>query len=528
MPIVRVKRNTKKGMKKKKKVILRVKPILKKKKNLKMKIGLTPGRARSAPVAKALTLKQNGPRVNNGRSFVVRNRELLMSVTSNNLPWDTYSFACQPGVDLVFPWLSLVAIGFREYRFRKLVFHYEPNTSTNITGAIVMLPLYNADDSAPFSVQQALDYKGAISIPAWERGSMNMKDQKFTKNLFVRSGPLSSGSSYLLYDMGTFCFALDGVPTTANIGKLFVDYEVEFFIPVRNSGISAGYSVTLGPVNDTHVSAANMFANSTQSSSFRTIVPPTAKGDDFFKFGNLPGGSFTVPNTIAFFSPGIYNIDIFMIIDAVAPLEQHLAGTVTSGLTILANNFSSTAALLSDGDFINQRTMVQVHEENAEIAFVYADPTSFFRDLGVGVNTVNNAVYLDAPLYLTQSVVTNEHTKDLAIKQRIQPSYFNSPLVRILSDFDYKSFRSSSILPKRSKKAVHESIKDLQLQLSRLVVDTKMMVESDDDLEEVEFKSSTPQSGSIKTPVVRTVSPSVDSFGLGQLFARKVKKSSEK
>jgi len=528
MPIVRIKRGTKKGMKKKKKVVLRVKPILKKKKILKSKIGLTPGRARSAPVAKALTLRQNGPRVNNGKSFVVKNRELLMSVTSNDLPWDTYSFACQPGVDLVFPWLSLVAVGFREYRFRKLIFHYEPNTSTNITGAIVMLPLYNADDSAPFSVQQALDYKGAISIPAWERGSMNMKDQKFTKNLFVRSGPLSSGSSYLLYDMGTFCFALDGVPSTANIGKLFVDYEVEFFIPVRNSGISAGYSITIEPGNNSHVSAANIFTVSQVSAVFRPIVPPTPKNDDFFKIGGMPGYSFAAPNTVAFYSPGLYTIEISMLIDTVAPVVQHLAGTVTSGLSVLSNNFTFVAVPIDTNDYIVQHTLVQVHEENAEIAFIYSDPTSFFIDVRCSIYTVNNAVILDAPLYLKGSVITNEHTKKIAIKQKVDPAYFNSSNVRVLKDVDFKSFKTTGILPKRTKEAVHDSIKDLQLQLSRLVIETKTIVDSEDDMEEVELKSSTPQSGSIKTPVVRTASPNVDSFGLGQLFSRKVKKSSEK
>lgn len=485
---------TKKGKKKgggKKKVKLVVSKKAKKMmKKLKKpaKVGLSVMRTVSAPVAKSAVFRQKGPNLNGGKSFRIRNREMLVTVDAG-LAFDLYRYQNQPGVDITFPWLSQVAVGFREYRFRKLVFHYEPNCSSSSAGALIMVPLYNADDLSPTSVPQALDMKGAVNVPIWQRASISFSGQKFIKNLFVRTS--STSSSLLLTDFGAFVFILDNVPEGRNLGKIIVEYDVDFFIPIRTSGISSGYGASYahGSV-DVAVLAGDCFQELeytlTPNGFLSLVSPPMPKELYFFGLGNSNATPLLlVQNMVQFDQPGVYVFG-FTAEYSVIPIPITAAHFLVVGATLFSAFISLSQAPV-DNDGFSFSFVVQTYTPRATVQMIVdlgtlcpLDNTKAF------VSTVNNAVFRDYGMYAGPLQVMSLSNKIQAIKKGVvSPSFFESKDIRVLRDEDFKSFQKDGKLPARSASEVLERYKALERDLASLKLDIDSKEEEDEDLQEI-------------------------------------------
>lgn len=156
------------------------------------------------------------------------------------------SFALNPGLASSFPWLSTQAQGWERYRFKKLNFRFTTSTGSTTPGTLIMSPDYDAADAAPSSQSVALTYKDREYCPPWCLDKLCMLNPAAMnaayKEHYVRLGPLPANQDIKTFDVGVLHLCVTG-GTAVTWGKLFVEYEVEFFNPQLPPG---GASVVLG------------------------------------------------------------------------------------------------------------------------------------------------------------------------------------------------------------------------------------------------------------------------------------------
>jgi len=165
---------------------------------------------------------------------VIRHRELVASITGSATFTVAATLALNPGLAATFPWLSTQAVGWEQYRFKKLKFCYYTRTATSTPGSMLLVPDYDAADAAPASEQIASTYRDVEEEVPWiEEFSCNLDPLAMHPDgnrKFVRTGPLAANLDIKLSDVGNmFACTTDG--TITNWGKLWVEYECEFFVP---------------------------------------------------------------------------------------------------------------------------------------------------------------------------------------------------------------------------------------------------------------------------------------------------------
>lgn len=168
------------------------------------------------------------------RSCRIVHRELIASITGTATFTVANTFALNPGIALTFPWLSTQASSWEQYRFNKLKFCYYSRCATSTSGSMMLVPDYDAADAAPVSEQIASSYRDVVEEVPWTlefscvldpRSLMEPSDRKF-----IRTGNLASNLDIKTYDGGNlFVCTTDGSST--GWGKLWVEYDVELFVP---------------------------------------------------------------------------------------------------------------------------------------------------------------------------------------------------------------------------------------------------------------------------------------------------------
>jgi hypothetical protein len=148
------------------------------------------------------------------------------------------TFPLNPGMAVTFPWLSGEAVGWEQYRFHRLRFCYYTRGATTDRGSVMLVPDYDAADEAPATEQIASSYENTVEEAPWvEWFCCDMDVKSMTEpgdRKYVRSGSLASNLDIKTYDGGNlFLCTTDG--SAVNWGKLWVEYDVEFFKPQLSS-----------------------------------------------------------------------------------------------------------------------------------------------------------------------------------------------------------------------------------------------------------------------------------------------------
>jgi hypothetical protein len=177
----------------------------------------------------------------------IRKRELLASITGSSGFAIALQYSLNPGLFASFPWLASQAAGWEQYKFHKLKYIYYTRTGTSTPGSMILVPDYDAADPAPTNEIQAMDYKDAKEEAPWvvefccdlNPAAMHQAGgRKFIRNVAVANTDIKT------YDVGNmYAITTDG--TAVNWGKLFVEYDVEFFVSqqaVANPNVAVGVS----------------------------------------------------------------------------------------------------------------------------------------------------------------------------------------------------------------------------------------------------------------------------------------------
>jgi hypothetical protein len=100
---------------------------------------------------------------------------------------------------------------------------------------------------------------------------------------YLRTSAIPTGTDVKLYDVGNFFVATTGGANTDSIGKLYVEYEVEFYIPQKTSTTSSGQSFAYRQASQSLSTGVKLLASPTSIIAAGTA--PTA-GAFIFPAGN--------------------------------------------------------------------------------------------------------------------------------------------------------------------------------------------------------------------------------------------------
>lgn len=202
------------------------------KQNQRVSLVPSPGISRGAPVSLS-----SGTTVvtNASRSVTYARREFVQELStppseSKTFTGSVATFDLNPGLRNVFPWLSSVS-AFEQYRFKRLNFTFQSSMPTSAAGQVVLVTNVDAKDPLMTSAVDLMSYSGACTGRVWDSHTHKVPSQATTKKNYVRAGPVPASADQSLYDVGKFYAFCLGVESGSSLGTLWVDYEIEFFIP---------------------------------------------------------------------------------------------------------------------------------------------------------------------------------------------------------------------------------------------------------------------------------------------------------
>lgn len=259
---------------------------------------------RSGPVAAksfAAAAYASGQRTNEPKiaskpgSTRIRHRELLATVNGTAGSFAVAgSYVINPGLAASFPWLSTQAASWEQYRFHRLAFEFVTRSSTATVGSVILAPDYDSLDAPPSSELVATSYRDSTEDAPWKDQICLLDSsalQPIGPRKYIRSGAIPL-SDLKTYDGGILhaCVAENGV--TTGLGKLWVEYDVELFVP-QTASITVPVSRTVSCFQQN---------SGTAVTTGTPIVWQTAKVNGL-------GIAFSGPQTAFLLPRGTYRID---------------------------------------------------------------------------------------------------------------------------------------------------------------------------------------------------------------------------
>lgn len=182
------------------------------------------------------------------QSVRISHKEFVREITGSPTFAVQASLSLNPGNAEAFPWLSQIAGQFQEYSFKGIVFHYVPSSGTAVSGTnsalgtVMLQTSYRANDSAPTSKQEMMnEYWSGEVVPSETLAhpiECNPKENPFNVQ-YVRTQPVPTGDSVMLYDLGLTHIATSGQQGTNVVGDLWVTYDIELKKPILASNVTA-------------------------------------------------------------------------------------------------------------------------------------------------------------------------------------------------------------------------------------------------------------------------------------------------
>lgn len=281
----------------------------------------------------------------NSGDIVFTNTEFFQNVyvtgpQGSNSTFQLQSFAINPGLQDMFPFLSQIAQNFELYEFEGLMVQYRPtsgeygNNGSNSIGKVVVCTNYDPD-AQPFlnSIQmENYDYANSCK-PSDElvHGIETHPDQRSTKMLYVRTGDTKRDKIFT--DMGQLQIATEGIPfgtqlvagdVTALVGELWVTYKVRL-----------SRSQLYGSLLGNNISSVSSLFDVAGGSPASTSI--TSDGNLTVTYGTAAENAIrmTLPSEI---DTGVYLVTMAFISDSSLNLVQYTAITATGeNCSVIAN-----------------------------------------------------------------------------------------------------------------------------------------------------------------------------------------------
>jgi hypothetical protein len=246
------------------------------------------------------------------------------------------SLFINPGLASTFPWLAPIAIQFEQYVFHRLTLEWIPIAPTSTQGDVYIVPVYDASGSPPTTETQAANNMGAVTNSVWKGFAVHCDPAGMragTTRKFVRDRAVAGDLK--TYDSGQiFVCTNNGNTASQAAGKLFVNYDVEFFvpnsdnlvgtlIPTATSQFDVTGSQTLTTATGTNVIVAP-FVDRTSGSNYDPLK--------WWATWSSANNNFTPP-------AGVYRLDFCGTV-----INTASSNTISSGVSVLKNGASFPSA----------------------------------------------------------------------------------------------------------------------------------------------------------------------------------------
>jgi hypothetical protein len=263
-------------------------------------------------------------------STVIAHRELVQSLTGTTTFTVSSALAINPGNSQLFPWLATQAIGWEQFRFKRLSFQYVSRCATSTPGSVMLAVDYDSVDGATLpATESALSANQTFEDgPCWVTMMVINCDPK----ALMEPGPrkfirltANGGVPNRLADCGLLYIATNDFASAVACGKVYVDYEIEMFIP--QIAIAPGGNTTeLNYASGGGITPTNLFGNAPVSNGVLGTTPSV--------------------NTITFAVPGAYVVSVVMTGTSITALS--LSGSSTASAT--NNLVSGVGAVFNTAD----------------------------------------------------------------------------------------------------------------------------------------------------------------------------------
>lgn len=161
----------------------------------------------------------------------IKKREFVSSIIGTS-SFASVSWNINPGLETAFPWLHRIAADWQQYRFKSFRAIYITRSGSSNSGSVILSPEYNVAEGAPANEQEAVDTQDAVEDVIWKEVVCDLD----VKAMFgigprkqVRRGPVVSDLA--TYDAAFFSVCTIGCNPGVQIGKLYFEYEIDFFVP---------------------------------------------------------------------------------------------------------------------------------------------------------------------------------------------------------------------------------------------------------------------------------------------------------
>lgn len=251
------------------------------------------------PIAHAYSSNFRSPDIKNSRSGTrIVHKELVATISGSVAYAVASSYVANPGLATSFPWLSTQASSWEQYRFHRLEYEFVPSAAYTATGDVILAPDYDSVDGAPASEVVASSYRDGIQSDVKTRCAIHLDPSAMHPigpRKYVRTTAIA-GVDLKTYDAGQLHFATVGQADTAPVGRLWVHYDVELFVPQLSSPTT--------PVATTYSSF-----NRSSAQTFTTATPATLAFDEAVVNGlgitnssgvfTLPAGAFAIDGVVS-------------------------------------------------------------------------------------------------------------------------------------------------------------------------------------------------------------------------------------
>jgi hypothetical protein len=262
----------------------------------KMNTGIGPVKGVSTSYSRKLTtVAPKITRGNNGKSCRIAHRELILASIPGSTTFTVQSvISLNPGLSASFPWLAPQAGQWEQYKVHKLNAIYTPLAPTSTQGTLTLSPDYDASDPTPTTETQLSDNLDTVEDSCWQdiecvldvAAMMGLGPRKYVR-------PCAIAGDIKTFDVGKLFVASNNETGTTAIGKLWLDYDFEFFVP-QNS-----------PNPDTYPQQTSFFTRNANETFTSTTAAPLQFDSviyDPLNFGPIAAGVFTPP-------AGVYRIE---------------------------------------------------------------------------------------------------------------------------------------------------------------------------------------------------------------------------
>lgn len=331
------------------------------------------------PLAYKASFTNRKPQVRNVRDGVrVVHKEYVAPLSGagagfHNVYWEWVN----PGNANVFPWLSQMAFNYESYSINSLVVDYMQTCPTTTSGNVVMMQDYDASDTLPSSITEAMNNANAAIFAPYERKNIYSTKEQLNKG--YKSRYVDPGVAYVdgqdvktLHASSLMIFVND-VTNQLGVGQLCLTYDITLKTPAMKKSTAS-------------LATYMKYFNYAGTRLHPFKVDSTVNGAKNNYIGNgglirrIDFGSGDWDRL--YIEPGAYRLSVYC---------TSLA--TTGGLTLGFAGLNSTSSIINVYNTVTQ----EAYRE----AYIFADEAKYWLDISAN-NVTSNANVFEFELKLEQ------------------------------------------------------------------------------------------------------------------------------